>query len=124
MHLHQRGLHYIIVYSVLLACLLACLLTFYSTWANKSWLDLGYFQNFLSAKIENSLTKPSILVPRLSFLVHLNLTYWIAGQAYAEFFEDLVVHFAQHHGGVYLATVEFGQLFQSAAAVVVVDAQD
>ncbi|MEE0805575.1 MAG: hypothetical protein U0L77_09165, partial [Prevotellamassilia sp.] len=39
-------------------CLLACLLTFYSTWANKSWLDLGYFQNFLSAKIEYSLTKP------------------------------------------------------------------
>lgn len=47
----------------------------------------------------------------------------IAGEAYAEFFEDLVVDFSQHHGRVSLATAQEGEGLEGVAAVFVVLAQ-
>ena len=32
----------------------------------------------------------------------------VAGEAYAELFEDFAVDFAEHHGGMYLTACEFG----------------
>ena len=47
----------------------------------------------------------------------------VAGQSAAELLEYLAVHLGEHHGGVYLASAEFGKLCECAAAVVVVLAE-
>ncbi len=49
--------------------------------------------------------------------------YRVAGQAYAELLEDLAVDFAEHDGRVDLAAVEFRELLEGTAAVVVGDAE-
>ena len=47
----------------------------------------------------------------------------VAGEADTEFFENLVVDFAKHYCGVYLAAVSLGQAFKRASAVAVVGAE-
>ena len=47
----------------------------------------------------------------------------VAGEADAEFFEDFVVDFAEHDGGVYLTAVELGEALEGEAAVFVLPAE-
>ena len=44
----------------------------------------------------------------------------IASEAHTEFLEDFMVYLAEHHRGMHLAAHEQGELFECAAAVVVV----
>lgn len=44
----------------------------------------------------------------------------VAGDAYAEAAVDFAVHFAEHHGGVYLASAEFREAFEGEARVLAV----
>ena len=45
--------------------------------------------------------------------------YGVTGESDAEFLEYFAVNLAEHDGGVYLATVEVGELLKGAAAAVV-----
>ena len=54
----------------------------------------------------------------------LRFLHRIAGEAASESFEDFLVHFAEHYGAMYLTSPKLRQLCQSAAAVVVVFAQN
>lgn len=53
----------------------------------------------------------------------LFLLHGIAGEAYSELLEDLLVNVAQHHRGVNLTPCKFGQFLERAAAVLVLLAQ-
>lgn len=47
----------------------------------------------------------------------------VAGETYAQFFENLVINFAQHYCRVYLTSVELRQHFQGTSAILVVSAE-
>ena len=52
------------------------------------------------------------------------LLYRVAGKSDAEFLEYFAVYFAEHYGGVYLASVELGELVEGAATIFVGRAEE
>lgn len=48
----------------------------------------------------------------------------VAGETHVEFFENLVINFAEHYGGVHLTPAELGEFFESATAILVVSGED
>ena len=58
--------------------------------------------------------------PYLQILLLSLLQHWLASQVNPELLEDALVHIAQHHGAMHLATSELRQLLQSLLAVLVV----
>lgn len=56
------------------------------------------------------------IATNLTFLLFLD---WVAGQAYTELLENLVVYLREHDGGVNLAVAELRKLLKGAATVVV-----
>lgn len=63
-------------------------------------------------------------MPEFSGIFHLfSFLDRVAGQPYTEFLEYLSVHLAEHHGRMYLAAVEFRQLLEGLAAVIVMVAE-
>ncbi len=46
-----------------------------------------------------------------------------AGEVYPKFAENVAIHLAEHLGGVNLASLQFGKLFECLGAVVVIDAE-
>ena len=59
----------------------------------------------------------------LHFGHSLLFSYRVAGQANAELLEDLLVYFAQHHGGMHLTIGQLRQTVERFAAVVIVQTE-